>query len=60
MYPNRHGELTSKNKAVDSKSNLVLNNHQHLLQHIQLCEEKPASYFGLLTKGDCVAVSYYF
>lgn len=41
-----------------STVNTVIHNTTELLKYLPLCDVEAANYFGLLAKGDCIAVSY--
>ncbi|KAL4219925.1 hypothetical protein ACF0H5_020337 [Mactra antiquata] len=55
-FPDRKGQYISRQKKINVTKVVALHNVSHLLQHIGMCDEQSAYYFGLLAKGeDCVA-----
>lgn len=56
-FPNRSGAIASRLKAVDSQQMIAIASSSKLIQHVGMCNDKSAAYFGLLlSKEDCLAV----
>ena len=59
-FPNRAGNSNIRLKKVDIAMNTVLHNVSQLFDQFSLCDRNAANYLGILSRGDCVAVSTMF
>lgn len=57
VFPNRKGEAVARFKEIYSRKLIPIQDASHLMQYLGMCDAKSAEYFGLLAKGDCVAVN---
>lgn len=53
-FPNRQGQAVARYKEVETTKIISIRDATELIHYIGMCDEKAASYFGLLASGDCI------